>query len=1450
MSDDMEGNWATYSNKAPENPFSENMLATFLRHISPGDKFIFDALYTSSDPDFMHVMISSDWGGDWTMLEDVSMSENEEMHHYEYDLSDYEGMNVRLAIVDVNYGNSINDRLYVDRMLLPAASNMMAITDARTMASDSTYAHAGDTVMVTGVITVSDHFGSTVVFQDSSAGLTAYSYEMAGDAEIGDRVIVEGKLVNFNSLLELSPVLNYIIIEKGVNVQPQKVAVSDIKDGISAEALESMLVAVKGITWVDTADWGGGNSGFNIDIAQGGDTAMVRVDRDTELYSATLPYGSVNITGVIQQLDWQSDPYEGFQLMPRLSDDIELMAQFSGTVTDALMGTAVSGVTVKTDIDSTGTDALGHYVVNSSLDAERIDFSQEGYTGAFFAVDASDAGFPVLDVGLFSSPEMNVYYNGLEMDTDWGTVDLDVATGTQWVVVDSILFDSSSYSSDTTIYPFADSLMLAIGADTLYENNSYSWWTAPRQIDLSPYNQATVKMHAWADVESGWDEVSVMMKSASDSTGDWIILGEITGHTNGWQEFSFSLDFLDMGLSTDMELALLFDSDGSVTYQGIAVDQIWVDGRSMFAAMPPVNLMAESYGDNEVPVSWGAPGTDTAAVQMQVINPNNWIDAQAIVAEIIASDPSQSSLTAEQWLANIRMTDPKFNLHPRPETVIMPYVANVSASRGLMHYNVFKRSEDELWHLYDSTTSTMYTDADVMNFNVYEYSVSAVYDEGESHESESVSARPGPVAQYPIPMLVDFNVPEGTLPEGWYNENVGEGNEWSVEAVGTVHDDFYFEVPGNGLFAVIDARNDNSNKSEATLVSSHFTMVDPLPAVYLKFEHYTGYSTYPIRTVNIRHAYGPWTSIGGVQAAADDWTEVVFDITEHVAGHSLTQIGFTYNENTSWSSYSGWAIDNVRIGIEPGPNNLIALPGGTGEIHLHWGMDLSPDQDPGGRPASFDENDRPVYLDAPECEDCEAVNTRIPGVLFGANFNSGEPDQFSEYDAALGADGTTNWDNTYTDANSNGEFDEGDPGWMMYGWNPTQTNFDQWIISDSFDATGDSMFLTFDEYLDDYPGAGDTVAAHISSDGGTTWTTVWEMADSSWSAPSGPEGYWNRHVYALGVGTAQMKVAFSMRGETSFSFDYFHLDNVYVYDEMPEEHYDVFNVFRDGEMIAEAVEQTMYMDPNVAFGNIYCYQIQPMHVSFPEENITYQGLSNTACSSPCNVPPPPAMLATPADSAMVVLMQDADGNIVDTEGNTSLEFSWAQPDDHDGHELANAFMLEDELQSLSLMLEIPQGVTSAGIPYAQIVAVMASEGQDEITGSWGIWTADSIDNSCCWAQAMSTMNQLTVNITQALKVDNEFIPDVFALHQNYPNPFNPVTNIVYDIPEASEVRITIYNITGQSVRTLAQGQHEPGRYRIQWNATNDYGNPLSSGMYIYRIRAGDFISVKKLILMK
>ena len=101
-----------------------------------------------------------------------------------------------------------------------------------------------------------------------------------------------------------------------------------------------------------------------------------------------------------------------------------------------------------------------------------------------------------------------------------------------------------------------------------------------------------------------------------------------------------------------------------------------------------------------------------------------------------------------------------------------------------------------------------------------------------------------------------------------------------------------------------------------------------------------------------------------------------------------------------------------------------------------------------------------------------------------------------------------------------------------------------------------------------------------------------------------------------------------------------------------------------------------------------------------------------------------------------------------------------------------------------------------------------------------------------------------------LSVEEEVIPEVFALHNNYPNPFNPITNIGYDVPEVSDIRIDIYNLAGQKIRTLVSREHQPGRYKVQWNATNEFGSPVASGMYIYKIHAKNFVSVKKLLLMK
>ena len=81
----------------------------------------------------------------------------------------------------------------------------------------------------------------------------------------------------------------------------------------------------------------------------------------------------------------------------------------------------------------------------------------------------------------------------------------------------------------------------------------------------------------------------------------------------------------------------------------------------------------------------------------------------------------------------------------------------------------------------------------------------------------------------------------------------------------------------------------------------------------------------------------------------------------------------------------------------------------------------------------------------------------------------------------------------------------------------------------------------------------------------------------------------------------------------------------------------------------------------------------------------------------------------------------------------------------------------------------------------------------------------------------------------------------FALAQNHPNPFNPTTTIRYDLPKDSKVVLKIYNILGQEVRTLVNTTETFGRKSVVWDGKNDLGNPVSSGVYVYRIETADFV---------
>ncbi|NUN71345.1 MAG: T9SS type A sorting domain-containing protein [Bacteroidetes bacterium] len=105
--------------------------------------------------------------------------------------------------------------------------------------------------------------------------------------------------------------------------------------------------------------------------------------------------------------------------------------------------------------------------------------------------------------------------------------------------------------------------------------------------------------------------------------------------------------------------------------------------------------------------------------------------------------------------------------------------------------------------------------------------------------------------------------------------------------------------------------------------------------------------------------------------------------------------------------------------------------------------------------------------------------------------------------------------------------------------------------------------------------------------------------------------------------------------------------------------------------------------------------------------------------------------------------------------------------------------------------------------------------------------------------AEKAKNPVSVSLTDAN------IPTVYALDQNFPNPFNPTTSITYSIPFSGLVSLKVFNVLGQEVATLVNAQQAAGYYTASFNAS-----ALSSGVYFYKIEAGNYTSVKKMMLLK
>lgn len=106
----------------------------------------------------------------------------------------------------------------------------------------------------------------------------------------------------------------------------------------------------------------------------------------------------------------------------------------------------------------------------------------------------------------------------------------------------------------------------------------------------------------------------------------------------------------------------------------------------------------------------------------------------------------------------------------------------------------------------------------------------------------------------------------------------------------------------------------------------------------------------------------------------------------------------------------------------------------------------------------------------------------------------------------------------------------------------------------------------------------------------------------------------------------------------------------------------------------------------------------------------------------------------------------------------------------------------------------------------------------------------------------------TLNISAGNKeqlLDLKGNPDKFVLNQNYPNPFNPSTILSYDLKTNANVKLTVFNLVGQSVRVLVDGYQNAGYYEVSFDATD-----LPAGIYLYKLQVGDYSSVKRMTLVK
>ena len=307
----------------------------------------------------------------------------------------------------------------------------------------------------------------------------------------------------------------------------------------------------------------------------------------------------------------------------------------------------------------------------------------------------------------------------------------------------------------------------------------------------------------------------------------------------------------------------------------------------------------------------------------------------------------------------------------------------------------------------------------------------------------------------------------------------------------------------------------------------------------------------------------------------------------------------------------------------------------------------------------------------------------------------------------------------------------------------------------------------------------------------------------------------------------------------------------YVEDQEIEEDTDPF-LFVTGTFYGSIDDYTLYaysdtadfyvIDEPAVFGNGWRFELIPSQNWFGEATVTLilaeneSGLADTTSFQvtvlPINDSPEPFSLIYPTITDTISVHTDTD---------EIIQFNWEESVDVDSE--VNYITTV----TLDYFGDIYSDTYESNEPVVEVTPYEWAELMTNL--ELERWTLEYTVQASDEEYTVETEGEFVLQ-NNTLSVENDITPISFRLHQNYPNPFNPVTTLRYYLPENGLVNITIYDMLGNIINQLVNEAQNSGYKSIQWDATNYQGQPVSAGVYIYRIEAGDFRQTKKMILLK